>query len=309
MLTFSISLHSVAQAFFVWHESASKAFLKWLWVIKLRIFKLANWQIKVVFFDLGDTLVHLKREVYERWAKEILLLYGNLYVDRDQLEATILSLKEAIRQEWASRVNEDFSWVQSDASEHIYWQHFYSSILVRMNVSLECAELVELMARQAADPDSFACFSHVWETLHDLLSRGIELGIISNAFPSAEKILWQLHLLPAFQYVIFSFERPRGCRKPYVKPFPEIYHHALHCAQAKPQQALLVDDRAFFVEGACEAGLHAVLIDRTGSLPGYKNKIQDLSELRDLSIISDVAVKPLNSYTSYAWPETCAVTQ
>ena len=58
--------------------------------------------------------------------------------------------------------------------------------------------LVDLLVHRAADPDSFVCFGDVAELLEALQQKGIGIGLISNAFPSARYIMDKLGLMHWF---------------------------------------------------------------------------------------------------------------
>ncbi len=199
--------------------------------------------VHAVFFDLGDTLVEIKPEVYIDLTQRITVeSERNIEVD---------DLQIAIKDEWYSRNGEDIQWVNTDECEIRYWREFYRNVLERLGVNAPSQSLIGLLAHRAADPDSFACFEDVEETLTLLKHKGIRTGLISNAFPSARPIIDKIDLTHWFNPVVFSYEYT--C----AKPCPEIYRYALECAQIKPEQALFVDDRVKFLNGAIQLGMQA----------------------------------------------------
>lgn len=226
--------------------------------------------IRAIFFDLGDTLVEIKPEVYTDSAQRIAAESGrNIKAD---------DLRKAIKDEWCFRNGEDIQWVNTEETEMQYWQVFYRDVLERLGIPELPQSLLDMLSHKAADPVSFACFGDVNDVLHALRDRGIRIGLISNAFPSARRIMDGLDLTHWFSPLILSYEYT--C----AKPCPEIYQYALNCVNILPEQALFVDDRSKFIDGAIQekVGMQARLLDREGKCQSEHPKISNLHELLKL---------------------------
>ena len=70
-----------------------------------------------------------------------------------------------------------------------------------------------------------------------------------------------------FDVLVFS------CVERIAKPEPEIYEITLNRLGSKPRQTVLADDRADYIQGAKEVGLHAILFENIDQLKS------ELSEL------------------------------
>lgn len=224
--------------------------------------------IREIFFDLGDTLVEIKAEVYVDSAQRIAI--------ESERNINATDLRKAIKDEWYFRNGEDIQWVNTEEKETQYWQRFYRSVLKRLGVDTPSQSLLDLLVYRAADPDSFVCFDDVIKVLEALQHKGIGIGLISNAFPSAKRIMNRLNLTHWFDPLVLSYEYE--C----AKPCPQIYRYALDCANIEPEQAsstLFVDDRAKFMPGAIEVGLQVRMIDREGNCQNEYEKICSLHEL------------------------------
>ncbi len=221
--------------------------------------------IREVFFDLGDTLVEIKPEVYVELAQRIAVESGRSITADD--------LRKAIKDEWCFRNGEDIQWVNTEETEMRYWRTFYRDVLKRLGVDTPSPAVLELLVHRAADPDSFACFDDTVEVLEALQRRGMAIGLISNAFPSARRIMEKLDLTRWFNHLVLS------CEYTCAKPCLEIYRYALNCAGLKPEEALFVDDRPKFTEGAARAGMRVKLLDRDGLFPSEQDKIDHLRGL------------------------------
>lgn len=229
----------------------------------------------VIFFDFGDTLVRLKRSS----------MYKTAYCIRKQQERMALSqslavLDQSIRKEWDLRRTPEaikaIKSVKDDILELEYWIEFYTAVLRR--IGQFSMDQVETLARIQADPQSFDVFPEVRVNLSSFKRKGCELGIISNAFPSARRILERLNLQSYFKYVVFSNET--GTAKPEAR----IYKAALNLAKVSPDKAWFVDDRIEFLESPLIIGMKTVLIVRNGSETGIwqGKKVSDLQDLNSL---------------------------
>ena len=227
--------------------------------------------IRMVFFDLGDTLVEIRPDVYADLAQEISFTSGRVVKSND--------LRRAINDEWVCRNgSEDIGWVTTEESEQCYWQRFYRNVLRRLNVNAPTQPLLDLLSQRAADPHSFMCFDDVAGVLEALQQRDVGIGLISNAFPSARRILDYLYLTHWFEPLVLSYEHPNTKSKPAL----DIYKYALRCADILPKQAIFVDDRPKFVKGAKTVGMEARLLDRENSYQNERNRVLGLSELFEM---------------------------
>jgi putative hydrolase of the HAD superfamily len=92
--------------------------------------------------------------------------------------------------------------------------------------------------------------------LESLRSRGLKLGIVSNAFdpgPLLHRDLADAGVAERIDFAVFSSEV--GIRKPH----PAIFEHALKALEVEAADALFVGDRLYEdVRGASEAGMKTV---------------------------------------------------
>ena len=92
--------------------------------------------------------------------------------------------------------------------------------------------------------------------LEALRSRGLRLGLVSNAFDPGwllHRDLAQMGIAERIDYAVFSSEV--GKRKPH----PEIFERALEALEVAPNEALFVGDRLYEdVRGAAQVGMTTV---------------------------------------------------
>ena len=102
----------------------------------------------------------------------------------------------------------------------------------------------------------FALRPNVRETLGELRSRGLHLGIVSNIDDDQLDHLLEIAGVRADFDAVLSSERARSC-----KPAPGIFQQALASAGCAPGDAIFVGDSLFHdVGGANALGLRSVLI-------------------------------------------------
>jgi putative hydrolase of the HAD superfamily len=128
---------------------------------------------------------------------------------------------------------------------------------------------------------------HLWDdsipTLRELRRRGIRTAVVSNCDHATRPIVDDLGLEREVDAIMLSFEVGAA------KPDPWIYRAALEAVGAGPEEAVFVDDQAWYCEGAEALGILSFLIRRDDADPaegfgaaGYREVLHDLRSLLDL---------------------------
>jgi putative hydrolase of the HAD superfamily len=84
-----------------------------------------------------------------------------------------------------------------------------------------------------------------------LKERGYKVGLLSNTESPTVRFFHQQGYT-MFDATVFS------CEEGTAKPEPRIYEIALERLGVKPPEAVFVDDRADFIEGAQKLGMHTI---------------------------------------------------
>jgi 2-haloalkanoic acid dehalogenase type II len=154
-----------------------------------------------------------------------------------------------------------------------------------LGVTLSDEQLVRYRAlqweRRARD---FVLREGVRETLADLRSHGLHLGMVSNVDDDQLGHMLELAQLDPHFDSILSSEAAQSC-----KPDPSIFHEALRRAGCPPQEAVFVGDSLQQdIAGANRVGLRSVLIwsdaEREPTIGEHKPQhvIRRIPELLDL---------------------------
>lgn len=210
-------------------------------------------KVEGVCFDLGGTVVDLRPEVKEKMAKYINSKW-KCHIDQELLN-------QAFAHEWAfRRENQDdqekVKHVVGEKGEKEYWINFYLSILRRLGLENVERSAVGYLAKLQSDPTSFDVFQFVSDLLTRLEERRTKIGIISNGFDSARKILHDKKLIKKFDVIVLSCDPEINS----IKPEPEIYQKAVTQMGMEPGKILFIDDYKPFVDAAIQCGMQGALI-------------------------------------------------
>ena len=128
---------------------------------------------------------------------------------------------------------------------------------------------------------------HLWDdsvpTMRELRARGVRTAVVSNCDHATRPIVDDLGLANEVDAIVLSFEVG------VAKPDPGIYRAALSAVGARPEEAVFVDDQAWYCEGAEALGIRSFLIVREDADPAEGVGLAgDRRVLRDLRSLLDV---------------------
>ncbi len=127
-------------------------------------------------------------------------------------------------------------------------------------------------------PKTYEIFPETKNVLFTLKESGFLLGLVSNTPSWTKKIIKELDLEKYFDTLVFSTDVG------VLKPHKDIFLQAITTLGIAPQDGVMVGDSIEKdVVGAINAGLHGILLDRSGTAD-YPNKITNLNEL--LAVVS-----------------------
>lgn len=229
--------------------------------------------IKAVFFDFYGTLAGFhppKEEVQAQAMASMGFQASHEGIIRGYLEADRLM----------SEVNSTDSPLRGMSSEERleFFARYEQLILKGAGIDTDLETAAKVWAKVQSVPYGFALFNDVLPTLDLLRARGLTVGLISNIGGNASNLTTQLGLTGHLDFVVTS--QDAGIEKPH----PPIFRLALARASAKPEEALHVGDSPISdVAGARNVGIKPLLIDRDGTMAGYKGcpRITGLAEVTE----------------------------
>lgn len=215
--------------------------------------------IKGIFLDLGWTIF---RPANDNW-----------FINQKMLEfaspQTIKSLPSEKRNaafDKALKYLDDHHLLFFEDEEVEQFTEFYKIIaldLPELGISIEQAE--EIAKFKVADTSNYIFFEKSKETILKL-KENYKLGIISDTWPSVERILTSGGVENLFDTKTYS------CNLGTLKPNEKMYFHALEQMGLPPEQTVFVDDWEPNLDGAAACGINGVLIkSRNNSfIPGQR---------------------------------------
>lgn len=222
---------------------------------------------KAVFFDVGGTLLKVHPSVghvYARHAEP----YG--------YEGDPGVLNQRFRAQWKEMGGmESLGTAKGPEVERAFWKELVRRVfepyrLQRFDAFFE--EIYEVFRSS----ENWKIFDDVLESglLDRLQERGAVLGIISNWDSRLPEIIDNTGLGRYFRFVLASTVVGSA------KPDRRIFTEALRLSGVQPHEACHIGDEvATDFEGARNAGLDAILIDRNNRFPGIQPRIASFHEL------------------------------
>jgi 2-haloalkanoic acid dehalogenase type II len=217
--------------------------------------------LKAVLFDLGLTLIQTASfpEIY----RTILARFG-----------VTASLDDIARAQNATESEFDIATYDENRRKQ-FWTDYNASLLEKLGIEEKRVFLAAQIDELWWKCSHVQLYPDVEPTLTQLRARGLKLGLVSNGFKKDLKyILGELELKKWFDAIACI----ESCN--CAKPDKEIFLYALDRLGVKPSEALFVGDSVVHdYEGASNAGIKPLLIDREGKLRGGYDKIASLTEL------------------------------
>jgi putative hydrolase of the HAD superfamily len=225
--------------------------------------------IKHIFFDLDRTLWDFEKNS-ENILLQLIETYGLAAKCGVEAPAIISTYKKINQELWHQYSLNQITKEQLRSSRFTKTLATFNYHFLGFGLELE-KEYIERSPYQ----------THLIEGTLDILeylNQKYELHILTNGFKEIQHIkLKQSNLRKFFAHVIISEEAG------FQKPDKKIFEHAQEKANAKASECLMIgDDHNGDVQGAIDAGWHAIHFNPHGEPVGNHPQIKSLNELRDI---------------------------
>jgi putative hydrolase of the HAD superfamily len=218
-----------------------------------------NAKVRVIFFDVGNTLLFPNRQRIHAPLAEI-----GIVPDEERLRDLECRTKNQF----------DGMMTKNGSTDHSFWWMFYSQLLSEIGVKDDAIrDQLVTGIRNSGNWDRIR--PGTAKQLNEI-GEHYQIGVISNADGRIEDVLQKCGIARCFRAITDS-----GLVG-YEKPHPEIFRHALKRMNATPEESLYVGD-VYSVDylGATGAGMQAMLMDVPGA---YRDKgvprVESLEELQ-----------------------------
>jgi len=224
--------------------------------------------IKAVLFDMGYTLIKPNFEHPAEVFQRILTSLG-IYKLLDETKKAFLNAENE-----AKEIDLFSSFGRMEREE--YWLQWDALVLKHLGI-VENAELAKTVQSKWDHFADNTVYPEVREVLSELKTRGMKIGLISNAY--AEEIN---ECIQKAGFGVAEFDVVVGVDAiGNMKPHPDVFKYALHKLNVQPEEAIFVGDSVEAdYKGAKNVGIYALLIDRT-----EKQKQGDLRTIKNLKEI------------------------
>jgi putative hydrolase of the HAD superfamily len=230
--------------------------------------------IKAIFFDAAGTLIKPARQVGETYAV-LAQKYG--------VEPSAAEITERFRLCFHSAPPLAFPGTPATRIEDLeraWWKELVRRVFEPWDGFQRFDDYFAELFAYFAQPDAWALYPEVAETLPVLERRGLVLSVISNFDSRLIGILQGLGAAHWFEHIFVS------SRVGYAKPDRQIFHTALERHSLEAGDALHVgDSEEKDLLGANRAGLKGVLVERNGA--GNSNLSPRITSLRSISSLLD----------------------
>jgi putative hydrolase of the HAD superfamily len=234
--------------------------------------------VKAISFDVGETLLR----PYPG--------FGELVVRCCALEGEWLGPNASSELEhladafFADLRNRGVTYSCSEEQSRKTWTTLYIKFLERQGVHpSRVSHLADRLYLTFTEPANYRLFDDAQPVLDELRQRGFRIGIISNWEAWLTRLLAKTGLNRSLHFQAIS--GLVGSEK----PSRQIFEAAVADAGLPPDEILHVGDSLTSdVQGAEQAGLQAILLDRRGHHQGrLANRVETLLDLLDLSILRE----------------------
>jgi HAD superfamily hydrolase (TIGR01549 family) len=228
-------------------------------------------RFRAVFFDVGETLVHVEPSFADLFA-EVLGERGHPRSVDDVRRASA-----HIYARFSEAARDRSLWTTSPERSRAFWTSVYERMLEELGVEAEDG-LAATLHREFTRLENYALFDDVRPALAALRRSGLRLGIVSNFEAWLEEWFGAHDLVETFPVRVIS--GIEGIEKPDER----IYRLALERAGVEASEAVYVGDNPEFdVDPPARLGMFAVLVDRRDRFPGHAGpRVGDLRELPGL---------------------------
>lgn len=222
-----------------------------------------------VVFDVGGTLLRFNYAALAKLYVQAAAAQGAL-IDFQKAYRTIEQL-ESEMPIWQQK--RQVSLEKDNGRE--FWDSFYSEGFRRLGVTQDMSLAVTEIRERFQRAEFEQLFEDVIPTLEHLAARGVQLGILSNFSGNLEDVLRQLDVHRYFRFFVVS-----GIAG-VEKPDPKIFELTIRVANRQASDIVYIGDSIFHdIEGARQAGMAAILLDRQNRYPAFQGaRIRSLREL------------------------------
>ena len=222
--------------------------------------------IKAVLFDMGYTLI---KPNFAHPAEAFQRILTSLGIHKP-LDETKKAFQNAENE--AEELDLFSSFGNMEREE--YWLQWDALVLKHLGI-VENAELARTVQSKWDQFTDNTLYPEVRDVLTELKTRGLKIGLTSNAYEEEITACLQQAGLESTAFDIIVGVDATG----KMKPHPDVFKYALHKLNVEPEETVFIGDSVEVdYKGAENVGMYALLIDRTEKQSGLRT-IKSLEEI------------------------------
>ncbi|GKU25139.1 HAD-IA family hydrolase [Clostridium folliculivorans] len=199
------------------------------------------------------------------------------YVDKNKFELLDEKLVQVAFYK-AMKFLDAKSIILTEEEEFELFIEFYKVLSNELSgLELNETHIVEIARDTVFNDEKFLFYEDVFEVIPKL-SKSYKLGVVSDTWPSLERVFKNAGLREYFSTFVMS------SKIGVIKPNELMFNTALSELNINPEEAIFIDDNIKNVEGAAKLGMQGILMIRDENLKvdtEYKT-IRNLKELLSL---------------------------
>ncbi len=208
---------------------------------------------RVIFFDVGDTLVRT------RGPHADLLAAVARECGHDLDAAALRAFDDHVTARVAERTQRGRPFTFPPAESRAFWRETYRGFLARLLPPADAERVARAYHRLLSSPAGYTRFDDAIPTLARLRAAGFRFGVLSNWEAWLPALLAETGLAAFFEHVVIS----GLCG--VEKPDRRIFALALAEGGYRPEEVVYVGDSPLHdVAPALAAGIRPILLDRSG---------------------------------------------
>ncbi|MBU3144027.1 HAD family hydrolase [Clostridium sp. CF012] len=228
-------------------------------------------KIKAILFDSGRVL---NRPRTGHW-----FMPPNFfkYVDKEKFEALNIDLVEKAFHKGDEYFHKH-PLILSEIEELEHFIEFYNIFAKELpELGISSGYILELAKDIVYNDEKFEFLKDVFQVIPSL-SKHYKLGVVSDTWPSLERVFKNVGLREYFSTFVMSSTLG------VLKPHELMFNTALSGLNIRPEEAIFIDDNMVTVKAAIKLGMQGIVILRGEELKECTDIlcIDDLSELEEL---------------------------
>jgi HAD superfamily hydrolase (TIGR01549 family) len=225
-------------------------------------------RFRAVFFDVGETLVHVEPSFADLF---VTVLAG---AGHERSEDEVREATTHVYTRFSEAARDGSMWTTSPERSQKFWTSVYDRMLGELRIP-EGDGLANTLYREFTRMENYVLFDDVRPTIAALQGAGLLLGIVSNFEAWLEDWFGLHELIETFPVRVIS--GIEGIEKPDER----IYRLALERTGVDAADAAYVGDNPEFdVDPPAALGMFPVLVDRRERFPDHAGtRVRDLREL------------------------------